>query len=403
MSPADDTIASGWRLPRLLVLGAGFSRPAGLPLTDTLLHECVERARSVIGAPNKLDRSLEDYRRYVIATGADPEAPVDIELFVEYLDHAHTLQLRGSDTWSDEGNEDQLMMRWALGAVIHAATPSVAALPDVYIELARRLRPGDCVVTFNYDLILEEALRFVGTPFRRFPMRYTAVHLNHCDGGDPRDDEEVLILKLHGSIDWIDRTNFDAQAAHSELERDVFGLDTTRFRERNVVFGTSPITMTQPLVEGPRPNDDPLTNVMVMDGLDSYYSSRSAWNDAPPLVLAPSQAKLLYGRALREFWRGLPGFGWGWRSFGIVGYSLPPADRYVRQMLYELARSYGAALADQEGYPGGPRPSIKVVDLRTGAEAVRLQEQYGFLPAGGVDFLLDGFGERALDGLFADR
>ncbi len=400
MSPADGT---AWRSPRLLVLGAGFSQPAGLPLTDTLLQECLARARSVIGAPNKLDRSLEDYRMYVAATGVDPDAPVDIELFVEYLDHAHTLQLRGSDTWSDEGNEDQLMMRWALGAVIHAATPPLAALPDVYIEFARRLRPGDCVVTFNYDLILEEALRFVGTPFRRFPMRYTGVHLNHCDGGDPRDDEEVLILKLHGSIDWVDRTSFDGQTAHSELERDVYGLDTTSFRDRNVVFGTSPLTRTRPLIEGARPGDDPLARVMVMEGLDDYYSSRWAWNAAPPLVLAPSQAKLLYGRALREFWRGLPGFGWGWRSFGIVGYSLPPADRYVRQMLYGLARGYGVALADQDGYPGGPRPSIKVVDLRTGAGVDELQEQYRFLPDGGVDFLLDGFGVYVLDDLFASR
>src|SRR5258708_39106843 len=65
----------------------------------------------------------------------------------------HILGLRGGDTWSEEGNEDQLMLRWGIGAVLHHATPDVTDLPVQYSHFAKQLWPTDCVVTFNYDRV----------------------------------------------------------------------------------------------------------------------------------------------------------------------------------------------------------------------------------------------------------
>ena len=99
------------------------------------------------------------------------------------------------------------MLRWGIGSVLHSATPAAADLPSSYLRFAERLRPGDCVVTFNYDRILEIALDTAGTPYRRFPMRYIACYDMHSEVDSERDAQEVLVLKVHGSVNWVDRTN----------------------------------------------------------------------------------------------------------------------------------------------------------------------------------------------------
>jgi hypothetical protein len=59
------------------------------------------------------------------------EQDLDLERFMSYLDIEHYLGFRGSKTWSSEGNESQLMIRKAIGHVIHSRMPDPGALPDV--------------------------------------------------------------------------------------------------------------------------------------------------------------------------------------------------------------------------------------------------------------------------------
>jgi hypothetical protein len=157
------------------------------------------------------------------------------------------------------------------------------------------------VVTFNYDRILEIALDTVGKPYRRFPMRYTACHDMYSEVDSERDAQEVLVLKVHGSVDWLDRTEFE----HNMRVLARSG-DDDFFRRRHLIFGDTPITGTRPLVEGPRPENDSLKSVTVLDNLDTYYGNLDAWYHAAPLILAPSAMKLLYGAPIRAFWRGMP-------------------------------------------------------------------------------------------------
>lgn len=383
--------------PRLLFLGAGFSRPAGLPLANELLPLALDEIHQHFPGATKLDKSLERYRRYLLdTTDASPE-PIDVEQFCAFLDHEHVLGLRGSDTWSDQGNEDQLMLRWGIGAALHHATPPVANLPAPYLHFASELRPGDCVVTFNYDRVLEDALEAVGTPYRRFPMRYSACHALHAEVDSARNQLEVLILKVHGSIDWVDRSGFER--LRHELVRS--GTDESFWR-RNLLFGDQPLTASRPLVEGPRPEDDPLRSVMVLDDLDAYYGNLSVWHHAAPLILAPSAVKLLYGPPIRALWRGMPLHAWAWSGLGIVGYSLPPADPYARQVLWSIGSSYGATFSDP-GWSLSPKQRIKVIDCRKTVEDTRaLRESYRFLDPSITDYLLDGFGYHAVTELFSD-
>jgi hypothetical protein len=74
----------------------------------------------------------------------------------------------GGDTWSEEGNRDQFLLRWGIGRVLNQLTPSGGNLPALYEELAANLRPRDTIVTFNYDLILERSMDAAGVAYRRF-------------------------------------------------------------------------------------------------------------------------------------------------------------------------------------------------------------------------------------------
>lgn len=127
---------------RLFFLGAGFSRPAGLPLANELLSLTL--------------RELERFQRENHVHWAPALEAINIEDFIAYLDHEHFFGLLGSDTFSSEGNRPQLLLRWGIGCLLHRRTPD--PLPDVYLRFAEGLRAGDVAATFNYDLIAERAL-----------------------------------------------------------------------------------------------------------------------------------------------------------------------------------------------------------------------------------------------------
>lgn len=197
---------------RIIVLGAGFSRPAGLLLADELFAEIRSRASSQYGCTNAIELDLEyfiDYKQR--CKGIEiPKKDVDYEEFLGFLDVEHALGFRGSDTITPDGNQTQLIVKTLIGQIVQQAMPKcLESIPSLYLEFARRLQPSDWVLTFNYDTLLERALEAVGRPFRLFPTRYEEVHpqlgYGVCD--DLRD--EVVVLKLHGSIDWFDKTPYD--------------------------------------------------------------------------------------------------------------------------------------------------------------------------------------------------
>ncbi len=196
-------------LRRLIFLGAGFSKSAGLPLSVELLDLVLSELHAFEGKETHLHRSLVDYVAYKQATtGATPD-PIDIEDFAAYLDYQHAFGLLGSDTWSEEGNRDQFLLRWGIGKVLNRLTPTEAGIPDLYLEFARRLRPRDVVVTFNYDLLLEHSLKHVGRPYRRFPHRLSSVGPSGGVVDSERDADEVTIIKAHGSIDWASKAPYE--------------------------------------------------------------------------------------------------------------------------------------------------------------------------------------------------
>jgi hypothetical protein len=162
------------------------------------------------GRASKFRDDLDDYLKFrKKCDGLDlTYETLNFEEFLGFLDIEHYLGLRGSETWSSAGNEGQVVVKTLIGQILAERTPSADKVPELYCDFARVLKPGDCVLTFNYDVLLERALDAAKTPYRLFPCRYDRVGKWGSYVSMGTYDSEVVVLKMHGSVDWFDRQPF---------------------------------------------------------------------------------------------------------------------------------------------------------------------------------------------------
>lgn len=87
------------RRHRILFLGAGFSKPAGLPLGFELWSEIRKRARILYGRAGKFHDDVQTYQAFRReCDGVDiPVSEIDFEEFLGFLDVEFFLRLRGGD------------------------------------------------------------------------------------------------------------------------------------------------------------------------------------------------------------------------------------------------------------------------------------------------------------------
>jgi hypothetical protein len=377
---------------RVFITGAGFSRPAGLPLGSDLWREVRARAERGTGRAGRFSADLDLYLRYLQETGgyAVSDDQVDFEGFLAFLDIEHRLGFAGSDTWSDDGNETQIIVKQLIGKILHERTPAADKLPVQYYKFAEQLAPGDFVLTFNYDVLLERALAHVGKPFRLFPNRYSEIHDTSTVISDEGSDE-VVILKMHGSIDWFDRSRY----SEFDATRKAAGLTTPT---DDPVFGPNPGIELVPLTEGLRFPDDPLQNVFrIVNGLDVVYS-RSSFLGGTPVLLNPSRAKAVYADRFREFWWGIGRTGGLNLGVSIIGYSLPQHDDYAAQALFRIVRNYQDSWWEQEYLEGQRKEKVIFIDARSEVSSRdELRSRYGFLDKEKTEFKWTGFDEEAVE------
>jgi hypothetical protein len=373
---------------RLIFLGAGFSRPAGLPLGHELFHAVRRSISAESGPENHVERDLERYVNYLNNCEGTRQtaATIDYEQFLGFSDVEHYLGLKGKDTWSDEGNESQLMVRRAIAKVLQEQLPKEP--PPLYRQFARRLNTSDMVLTFNYDTLLESALEAEGVPYRLFPERWSDVGWSYNTVDNSRD--EVVVLKMHGSIDWFDRAVYEHRRAAASA-------CPTPYRVKHPVFAEDHIVTPTPLTDGPRREDDPLAKLYRVKDLDPLLA-RGFW-ECCPLILAPSQTKLFYAQPLREFWWGLQRTGGLNLALAVVGYSLPPYDLYARQALYHVFHNYTGYEPDLE-FNGQKKRKIRILDYRPDTDSgADIRARYRFADWRRTDLRLDGFNEDSLEWL----
>lgn len=376
---------------RIFVIGAGFSVPAGLPTAAELYGLVKSRIELVYGTDTKFHRSLDefiDYKRSTCNVTLTHDE-VDLEEFMSFLDIEHYLWLEGSDTLSSKGNGAQLLIKKFIGQIIHERTPVASNLPQEYIEFAQNLKTTDVIITLNYDVILERALDFVGKPYRLFAHRFKSTH--DYVGTIDDNKEEVVILKLHGSLDWFSNEDYlGSIAAFKKQNYHELPIDP--------IFNNGNKYAPIPLVDGSRTADDPLEFIHRLSNLDSFYKNF----DPPgvPMILSPSHMKIVYANPFISFWHGLGRLGGYNLGINIIGFSLPEHDDYLRVCLYKMIKNYQCFQWDFT-LNGIEKDNVKIVDYRVTDKAIeQLKQTYSFIDEQKSAFYFKGFSVDAVKFLF---
>jgi len=370
----------------IFVLGAGFSKAAGLPLASELWNEIRERGLQKTGRASNFKDDLDEYIEYrKLCDGIDlTYEQVDFEDFMAFLDVEHYLWLRGGDTWSEHGNEAQIVVKTLIGEILTRSTPSKDNIPDLYLKFAQMLKPRDLVLTFNYDVLLERALEVTGVKFRLFPWRHK-VDPKYPDRLEVDSRDEVIVMKLHGSVDWFDRTQYD----YLEKDRIAQGFEQ---KTHNIIFKNPEDFRAYPLIEGPHNADDPLHPICRIQDIERLYRRGILFHETP-FLLNPSPAKLIYIKDYRNFWEGLGRVGALNFRMAIIGFSLPSQDEYARQVIYRLVKNYQTAYWE-EGIVEHKKTPLILVDLRKSPEEVQeFRKRYAFVDWNRAKMHLDGFNE----------
>lgn len=373
---------------RVIFLGAGFSAPAGLPLGAELFQSVRDGITHEQGRDNHVERDLARYIEYLDDCSGRSHRPehIDYEQFLAFLDTEHYLRLKGKDTWSDEGNESQLMLRRGIARVLIDRSPDRS--PPLYQDFARRLDTTDMIFTFNYDTLLEQALDDVGVAYRLFPDRFTEIDWSSATTDNSL--KEVVVIKLHGSIDWFDRAVYERHQADANRS-------PTPYTVKHPLFGNNPLATAVPLTDGPRPDGDPLAKIFRVKDVKPILD-RGFW-ECCPLILAPSHTKLLYAQPLKEFWWGLQRMGGLNLGLSVVGYSLPLYDDYARQALYHVFSNYTGYEPDYE-YEGRRKRPIRILDNRPSTDSgADIRASYRFADWSRTELRLDGFSPQSLEWL----
>jgi hypothetical protein len=184
------------------------------------------------------------------------------------------------------------------------------ALANPHSELDRILTPGNVVISLNWDTMLERYAYLHDIPIRLL--------------GDP-DPGEVLLLKLHGSIDWTLAT--DAKKPRNQA-------DYASLRER--IKRTHPYTV-------PLARNDAVLRTRALEHWNSCWQ-RIKSRTTVPFIVTMSQGKADALDHIQTVWDsayyGLSSA----RAIHLVGYSMPHDDVEVRALLRAgIARGSGKA------------------------------------------------------------
>ncbi len=191
-------------LPQLFAPGAGLRIQAAFPERNNLYEPESEAVRVIYSAHHdagqELWRDAEEFLDYVdTAQAGGAKSPAN-QLLRKLLDGlAFDPSLRRVSIDGLASTARRLLVAECSAFLVDADVGMEKWHP--YTRWADLLQPGDVVITFNYDLVIEKLQR--GTPARD-KLR---VLLPSLTAGRPSplrlDETRVSIIKLHGSANWF--------------------------------------------------------------------------------------------------------------------------------------------------------------------------------------------------------
>lgn len=363
---------------RLFILGAGFSKPAGLPL-GSKLFECV---RHEIGRESQvLEREIEEWANLY------PQEKLDLERVLAYSHGRHYLRLKGTKEMHSHGSETIVAVRRAIQRILIKSTPSCT--PSLYQRFSQHLSPNDVVLTFNYDTLLEQSLDSISKPYTLTPEWWLSRELSESGF------EYVDLLKLHGSIDWYDRKYYDDSI--SWLRKSY----SCEVQDHDPVFGPLPLVRPVSLSRGETSTDlgqRILPRVFRVPNHLEFFpleSHGSPFNTVVPFMLPLSHNKLLGHDPIRDLWENLDYVKSELTSIVIIGYSIPQYDSYAYETIGQLCHSYQTG-GRKTGY-GNRRIPVQIITLAESAASVL--EDLPFLDSSQTLIWLKGFSNDSLEWL----
>jgi len=172
---------------RVFLLGAGASKACGLPLTNEMLPTVLPALKT-----KSLRKRTTDFVKYLYpyfksSWGNYPNLEELLSLMDVYVEFSS--KVKSSHKFEpDEVDELKDDLLAAITASLSEKTESIKIQNTQFFRLAQLLKPGDAVVTFNWDLLVEKALTEFG-----------------LDWNYELKNDKIALLKPHGSIDWFDR------------------------------------------------------------------------------------------------------------------------------------------------------------------------------------------------------
>ncbi len=285
----------------VFVVGAGLSASLNLPNTRELLqrvHDLAGRRRYWGLTRNlvpRLQNSYEFFYPEKSGTGFRPDVVDFFSLLKAYTEIGSGMSGGLRDSRALLGD-----LRFAIAnALVFDLREIDNVLRSQHVELNQILEPGNVVITLNWDLVLERYCYLHGIPVR-------------FDGWV--DGSEVVLLKLHGSIDWTLRS----QAARPVTQKNYAVL-----RERL----TTGRQYTIPIRSG-----DKILRTRAMESWnDSWRKIKSRTN--APFIVTMSQGKSDDLSKIDFIWRTAYDALSAASEIEIVGYSMPHDDVEVRALL----------------------------------------------------------------------
>jgi len=357
-----------------------------LPLANQLFSEILVEAKR-LGHHDILESDIQDYIALKSSINGRKLTfeDIDLESFVSYLDIEHYLYLKGKDHWNYEGNQSQILIRNLICKVLFEKQQQIPKQAiQLYDAFTSCLEPHDIIISFNYDTVLEASLNRNKKPFR-----YTLHRMLNERVIDP-DAHDVVLLKMHGSIDWFDVSSYERAA---EYFRDGYYFQTPD----HPVFSDYR-TFGPQRIGGLRGHYGSLDRVYRIDDLSKYLHGCQYISWAP-LIISPSYAKMVYLNPLREFWRGFNAAGYLNPEMVVLGFSFSGHDDYLRIPLVRAITNFQRHNRLPEF---GARPArLKLVDLKkSNKEREAFKDRIPFIDWERTDAFWDGLSHDAIHKVF---
>jgi hypothetical protein len=159
----------------------------------------------------------------------------------------------------------------------------------VHDFVANNLRPGDTIVTFNWDLTVERALEeYPGHP--GFQYVY----------GRQRKEPEFSLLKPHGSVDWFETSRLGGLGCEKKID----------MHDKELCYYPK-----------------------------FHLGEAPDLREIPPVIVPPVAGKSFKYRFLHRTWRGVLQAVADATELHVLGYSLPREDQFAKYVLRRAIRN----------------------------------------------------------------